>query len=221
MSNVFLGEPSEYIRNWFIETFPSWPTYTTLKFKDGTTQTKEIIGVATWKNMGLKSSQYASNSTLKSCQLGNKVTEISGYTFYNCNKLSACDIPSSVTSIGANAFSNCSSLPSITIPNSVYSIENSTFSGCSSLTSISIPSSVTSIGSDAFYRCYSLTSINIPNSVISIGNNPFSGIANEGCGSYQSLTLVMFAGRTLQQVQAMAGYPWSITDISIISAELD
>ena len=40
MNQIFLGEPSEYIRNWFIETFHSWPAYTTLKFVDGTTETK-------------------------------------------------------------------------------------------------------------------------------------------------------------------------------------
>ena len=64
MNQIFLGQPSDYIKNWLITKVPTWPTYTTLKFKNGTTQTKEINGTATWKNIGVKSSQYSSNNTL-------------------------------------------------------------------------------------------------------------------------------------------------------------
>ena len=150
MNNVFLGQPDEEIKKWFVETFPPWPTYTTLEFVDGTTQTKEISGTVTWKNIGVKSTPTLYNNTLKSCQLGKKVTEISGWTFAGCFSLTSVNIPNSVTSIGDSAFNICSSL-----------------------TPVNIPNSVTSIGNLAFHKCYSLSSINIPNSVISIGNNAF------------------------------------------------
>ena len=72
MDIVILGQPSQNIKNWFIKKYPIWPAYTTLKFVDGTTQTKEISGVATWENIGVKSGQWSEDNTLKSCQLGKK-----------------------------------------------------------------------------------------------------------------------------------------------------
>lgn len=158
MNQIFLGEPSQKIKSWFIENFPSWPAYTTLEFVDGTTQTKEIIGAATWQNIGVKNGEWQSNNTLKSCQLGNTVTEISSIAFQGCSSLTSINIPDSVSSIGSHAFQGCS-LTSIIFPNSVIEIGIHTFYGCTSLISVNIPNSVTSIGDTAFYGCVSLTSV--------------------------------------------------------------
>ena len=116
--------------------------------------------------------------------IGESVTSIGGYAFYNCSSLISITIPNSVTSIGSSVFSGCSSLTSITIPNSVTSIGSSVFSGCSSMTSITIPNSVTSIGERAFSYCSSLTSVTIGNSVTSIGNHAFYE-----CSSLTSVTI--------------------------------
>ena len=136
MNQIFLGEPVQEIKNWFVQNFPYWPAYTTLKFKNGTTQTKEISGAATWQNIGVKSDQHDKNTTLIYCQLGKNVTEISSSAFELCRSLSSISIPSSVTSIGSQAFQRCSSLTSVNIGNSVTSIGSSAFSYCSSLTSV-------------------------------------------------------------------------------------
>ena len=105
--------------------------------------------------------------------IGDGVTRIGEYAFYNCSSTSIT-IPNSVTRIGEYAFYGCSSLTSVTIPNSVATIGNSAFSGCSSLTSVTIGNSVTTIGQEAFSGCSSLTSVTIPNSVKTIGNSAFS-----------------------------------------------
>ena len=55
-----------------------------------------------------------------------------------------------ITTIGSYAFYNCSTLTSVTIPNSVTEIGGSAFAGCSALTSVTIPNSVTTIGWTAF-----------------------------------------------------------------------
>ena len=136
MNQIFLGQPSDYIKNWFITKFPTWPTYTTLKFKNGTTQTKEIYGIATWRNIGVKSEEQSIDDALTYCQLGKNVTEISSYAFYNCLSLYLISIPNSVTSIGYFAFDSCASLSSISIPSSVTSIGEWAFYDCSSLTSV-------------------------------------------------------------------------------------
>ena len=84
-------------------------------------------------------------------------------------------IGNSVTSIGDYAFYNCTGLTSVTIGNSVTSIGKRAFRWCSGLTSVTIPNSVTSIGDYAFYDCTGLTSLIIGNSVTSIGDEAFSG----------------------------------------------
>ena len=121
-------------------------------------------------------------------------------------------IPDSVTSIGAYAFSSCTNLMSVTIGNSVTSIRYAAFSGCSSLKSVTISDSVTSIGEMAFEDCSGLKSMIIPNNVMSIGWATF--------WSCYSLKSIVFKGKTIDQVKAMANYPWEIEDESIIQARL-
>ena len=108
-------------------------------------------------------------NSVKKIEVGDGVTSIGNYAFYNCRSLTSITIPNSVTSIGNSVFRNCYSLAGITIPNSVTSIGTYFFYDCYPLASITIPNSVTSIGNYAFYNCRSLTSITIPNSVTSIG----------------------------------------------------
>ena len=231
MNQIFLGQPSDAIKTWFTTEFPSWPTYTTLKFADGTTQTKEITGAATWQNIGIKRYPEASDTTLTYCQLGRNVTEISGLVFYYCMYLASISIPNSVTSIGYGAFDGCSALASISIPNSVTSIGNWAFSDCYSLTSITIPNSVSSIGSQLFMLCPSLTSIYIPDSVTLIGNSAFyqcqsltsinipNSVTSIGAGAFtkcSSLTSVIFEGKTSSEITSMTNYPWEIPNTSAL-----
>ncbi len=112
-------------------------------------------------------------NSLTSFMIPNSVTNIGCRAFDRCTGLSSVIIPNSVTSIGAGAFQYCTGLTSITIPNSVTSIGEGTFSSCRSLTTITIPNSVTNIGDYAFMNCTGLTTITIPNSVTSIGDYAF------------------------------------------------
>ena len=126
---------------------------------------------------------YYQNAITK-LELGDGVTSIGDYSFYNCYSLTNIIMPDSVTSIENYAFNGCYSLKNLTIPDSVTNIGSNAFYNCYSLTSLTIPDSVTNIGSGIFQNCYSLTSITIPNSVTSIGNVTFGG-----CYSLTSLTI--------------------------------
>ena len=148
------------------------------------------VGNAPWYNYRTQITSYT---------IGDSVTSIGEYAFYNCSNLTNITIPNSVTTIGEKAFYNCKSLTSITIPDSVTSISSFTFYGCSSLTSVNIGNGVTSIGEEAFYNCKSLTSITIPNSVTTIGEKAFyncksltSIIVDENNKNYSSLDGVLF-----------------------------
>ena len=130
---------------------------------------------------------------VKNYVIGDAVTSIGRYAFYECSGLTSITIGSGVTSIGNSAFSGCSSLTSIAINsgNTVYdsrndcnaiieTASNTLILGCQNTI---IPNSVTSIGSDAFRDCSGLTSITIPNSVTSIGSSAF-----RNCSGLTSIT---------------------------------
>ena len=112
---------------------------------------------------------------VKDCIIGDGVTSIGNYFFYNCSGLTSITIPNSVTRIGNYAFFKCSKLASINIPNGVTSIGGYAFCWCGNLSSITIPNSLTTIDQWVFANCSGLTSITIPNSVTSIEYRAFSG----------------------------------------------
>ena len=135
------------------------------------------------------------SSTKPDIKLGNTVTSIGQYSFYQCYGLQTIQFSSSVKSIGSNAFYQCYGLQSLNIPSSVSQIVQYSFQYCYGLQSVNIPSSVTSIGSSAFYYCYGLQSVNIPSSVTSIGTASFNGCYGLICsyyGAYKNTSLSDF-----------------------------
>lgn len=104
--------------------------------------------------------------------IGDNVTSIGAYAFFNCKNLTNATIPDGITSIGGYAFLNCG-LTSVTIPDSVTTIGEYAFYSCNSLTSVTIPGNVTSIGMCAFSNCSGLSSINV-------ANNNFSFFSVDG-----------------------------------------
>ncbi len=131
-------------------------------------------------------------TTLK---IGDNVTTIPDFAFFECYSLTSLTIPNSVTFIGNSAFKDCpSSLISVVVSaeNSVYdsrnncnaiieTLTNTLIVGCKNST---IPNSVTTIGDYAFNNCDSLNMVTIPNSVNSIGNFAFSS-----CTGLTSVTI--------------------------------
>lgn len=146
---------------------------------------------AAWTNM------------IDSVRIGNGVTSIGSYVFYNCYSLASITIPSSVTSFGEYAFENCSSLASINIPSSVTSIGINGFRGCKSLASITIPNSVTKFSNSAFYGCYSLASITIPSSVTKIEGLTFQNCYGLKTYDFRTATAVP----TLDNANAFSNTP--------------
>ena len=131
---------------------------------------------------GADTRNRAYQNAVQKVEIGEGVTSISSYAFFNCYSIASITIPEGVTSIGNNAFQGCPSLASITIQEGVTSIGGYTLHNCYSLASITIPESVTSIGNGVFSNCYGIryydftASASVP--ALS-STNAFSGIPSD------------------------------------------
>ena len=161
----------------------------------------------TLNSSAIVSKSYYSDSTLgnvfgqqvKTYILGDEVTSIGSYAFYNCSGLTSVTIGNSVTSIGSYAFYNCSGLTSVTIGNSVTSIGKSAFEGCSGLKKVIVPDIAAwcsiefgyGYANPLYYAKHlycdettEITNLIIPNSVTSIGDWAFGR-----CSGLTSVTI--------------------------------
>ena len=76
-------------------------------------------------------------SVVKRIIIGDSVTTIGEYAFYDCGHLTSVTIPNSVTTIGSEAFSDCTNLQKVNIGNSVKTIGEFAFNKCTNITQIS------------------------------------------------------------------------------------
>lgn len=112
-------------------------------------------------------------SNLKNLTIGNSVTSIGEYAFYDCSGLTSVTIPNSVTEIGRGAFDFCKSIVSVIVGNSVTSIGDYAFNGCSKLKSIEIPPSVSEIGTCGFGNCNNINLIKLKSPNLVLGDECF------------------------------------------------
>ncbi len=103
--------------------------------------------------------------------IGDGITGIGNYAFYDLDKLQSVTFGKNVARIGRGAFCGCEGLYSIEIPGSVTEIGVSAFNG-SSLKTCTLHEGLKTIGDSAFYDT-DLSTIKIPEYVESIGSNAF------------------------------------------------
>ena len=90
---------------------------------------------------------------IKRVVIGQRITMISNYAFFNCTSLSSITIPDTATTIGNGTFHKSTSLETITLPESVTMIGDKTFEHCASVTSLALPETSKVIDSRAVYVC--------------------------------------------------------------------
>jgi len=167
---------------------------------------------------------------ITSVDIGNDITSIGQYAFYNHQMLGSVSISGSVTDIRANAFAFCQGLSEIKIPAMVSSIDMFFLQGSSSITNILVDEANTTFSSEngvLFNKDMSILltcpggksgSYTIPESVVIIGNHAF-----DRCTKLTSVILPS----SLESIKENVFYscngltsitiPASVTEIGILS----
>ena len=101
--------------------------------------------------------------------VGDEVTSIGAYTFFQHGSMTELTLGSGLKTIGEYAFQDCYSLTELTIPDNVDTIAACAFQGCFGLTSVDLGKGVKSIKGSAFYGCYNLPSITIDQNITDLG----------------------------------------------------
>lgn len=125
-------------------------------------------------------------SSVKNVVIGNGITDIGSYSFYNCTSLTSVVIPQSVNNIFNYAFYNCNVLAPVILPDYLSTIGNYAFANCSKLISIIIPDRVVRVGEGAFKYCSKLFSVAMGKAVTTVGAYAFN--------SCEKLTDFYYAG---------------------------
>ncbi len=117
---------------------------------------------------------FEDNTSLTKVSLGEMVTLIPMYGFYECSTLSTIEWSQNITFILPYTFYGCSSLRSIYIPNKVNGISKYAFAECSSLERVTIPDATTLIDESCFENC-NLSYVDIGMGMEKINKNAFAG----------------------------------------------
>ncbi len=106
---------------------------------------------ATWDFSSEDPSFYNFRDEITSAVVGEGVTELGKWTFWDMDKLNKVSLPSTLTKVGNGAFEKCTSLSAITIPATVTEIGLVAFRACSSLKEIRFLGAAPTIGYNCFY----------------------------------------------------------------------
>ena len=138
------------------------------------------------------SNSWLYNSKFTKLTIGDNITKIGDYAFYDYTSLTSITIPDSVTTIGDYAFCDCTSLTRVDISDlsawckidfgnlfaNPLCYAKKLYLNGTEVTELTIPSDITEIKDYAFYDYTSLTSITIPEGVTFIGNDAFCGCSS-------------------------------------------
>ncbi len=152
-----------------------------------------IVHLVVGENLsGIGNYAFYNCTAMQSIDLSNALNTIGNYSFAGCYNMStvSMELASDITAIGAHAFEDCQALRTITIPINVKTIGDAAFKGCWNMQSIDLCGAgqnvgLQTLGCDMFVNCRNLKSITFP-----MGFKEDVDISNfEGCLSLQSITV--------------------------------
>ena len=155
--------------------------------KDG--QTLVITSIAAYE--GTATPWSAVTSSVKKVIVGNGITAIPDYAFYNMTALEAVEFQGSVATVGKLAFAFTPALKEITLPETVTAIGYGAFEA-SGLVAIKLPASVSVIEDRTFIFCDDLEAV-VGAGVTSIKTDAFAHCASIKTVSVQDVAAVTAA----------------------------
>ena len=120
-------------------------------------------------------SPFYRKNEIKSVEIGEGITSVGSFAFFQCLLIKDVDLPSSLEGIGEYAFAGCSSLKKIDFPLRLKAIGKYAFSA-GGLVNVTITKNVTSIGQCAFSECNSLNSFTVLGDGTKFANDGFGAL---------------------------------------------
>ena len=145
------------------------------------TNLSQVTGL---ENVGYLGDRVFYGCIMSSVNLGDKLTRLGSYAFYNSGLAGKITLPDSITSLGSNVFAYCEELTEVVLPDSIQYILGNLFEGCTALESVRLPGELITLGSENFVGCSSLKSIVLPDTLETI---PYS--AFEDCDGLEEITI--------------------------------
>lgn len=116
---------------------------------------------------------FYDHTLLREASLPSSVESIGSYAFSNNNILTVLNLPASLKTIGEYAFSYNRYLEEVLIPEGTETIGSNAFAGCSQIRQLTLPETITTIGDYAFFNCANMQTINLPANAVNLGNGVF------------------------------------------------
>lgn len=114
--------------------------------------------------------------------LGDAISSIAKYAFYNCSSITTLRLPEYLSSIGESAFQNCTGLTGeFVFPEGLEILSSYVLQDCSGITSVKLPNTLKEIYTYALSGC-SITELTLPASL--------TGISMYGLAGCSGLTLL-------------------------------
>jgi len=134
-------------------------------------------------------------------------TAVNNYSFACFYQLESLNLGNKITSIGIYAFYECIGIEGdIVIPNTVITVYTHAFEYCNSVEKLTIGTGVTTIGNDAF--CYMESLVEINYNAINAGNKSADNYVFEGAG-YNTDGIVLSIGPSVTRIPNYLFYPCS------------
>ena len=127
---------------------------------------------------GTRAPWWDYSDSIKRITVGEGITAIGQYSFYQCAKVTTVDLPTTLQRIGSSAFIYCSTLGGISsMPEGLKSIGSGAFMYCTSFKYVGLPYGLETLGSSCFQNS-GLTDITVPGGIGTLGNAVFKNCLN-------------------------------------------
>lgn len=111
---------------------------------------------------------------LEKAEIGEDVSEITRYAFYECKNMAEVVLPDTLGGIGDFAFAGCDALENVRLPSGIAELRRGVFMGCSALKKVELPVNLVSVKEHVFYGCTHLSEIDMTNLSV-IAKSAFEG----------------------------------------------